>query len=79
MAIATFNNAVLQVHKATNRQKETVHYFAKLFPFQKSLKEFTFEYISGMLELREGDATDREKEMLIHSIQALELSDAFHE
>jgi hypothetical protein len=77
MAIATFNGNVLQVHKTTNRQKETLHYFVRLFPFQKSSKEFSFEYKDGNLELREGDASEREKDLMIHCIQALELSEAF--
>lgn len=79
MAIATFNGDVLQVHKTTNKQKNTLHYFLRHFPFQKSSKEFSFEYKEGHLELREGDATDRERDLLIHCIQALELSDAFYD
>jgi hypothetical protein len=78
MAVATFNGNVLQVHKTTNKQKDTLHYFLRLFPLQKSTKEFSFEYKNGNLELREGDATEREKDLMIHCIQALELSDAFY-
>ena len=77
MAIATFNGNVLQVHKASNARNQTLHYFLRLFPIQKSSKEFSFEYKNGNLELREGDATEREKELMIHCIQALELSEAF--
>jgi hypothetical protein len=77
MAIATFNGNVLQVHKTTNKKKETLHYFLRLFPFQKSSKEYSFEYKDGNLQLREGDATDREIDLMIHCIQALELSEAF--
>jgi hypothetical protein len=79
MAIATFNGNVLQVHKASNSRNQTLHYFLRLFPIQKSSKEFSFEYKNGNLELREGDATEREKELMIHCIQALELSEAFHD
>jgi hypothetical protein len=79
MAIATLNGNVLQVHKTTNKQKNTLHYFLRLFPLQKSSREFSFEYKEGHLELREGDANDREKDLLIHCIQALELSDAFYD
>jgi hypothetical protein len=79
MAIATFNGNVLQVHKTSNRQKDTLHYFLRLFPLQKSSREFTYEYKDGNLELREGAATEREKDLMIHCIQALELSEAFHD
>jgi hypothetical protein len=79
MAIATFNGDVLQVHKTTNKLKNTLHYFLRHFPSQKSSREFSFEYKEGHLELRDGDATDRERDLLIHCIQALELSGAFYD
>ena len=79
MAIATFNGNVLQVHKTTNNKKETLHYFIRFFHLLEYSREFTFEYKEGNLELREGEATDREKELIVHCIQALELSEAFHD
>ena len=79
MAIATFNGNVFQVHKISNKQKESLHYFLRFFPLLRSSMEFTFEYKDGRLELRGGEATDREKELMIHCIQALELSEAFHD
>ena len=77
MAIATVNNRVFQIRRNINRNEDFVHYHAKLFHDHEPVKEFTFEYADGTFSLRKGSATERERELIIHCIQALELSDAF--
>jgi hypothetical protein len=77
MAIATFNGTVLQVYKTTNKKKESVQYYANLFPPQAPMKEFTYEYLYGNLQLIKGSSSDEENDLLIHCIHALELSGSF--
>jgi len=75
MAIATFNGVVIQVHKKSNDDSSDYH--ARLFSDHKAMTSFILEYREGNFELVEGKANDKEKELMIRAIQALELSDAF--
>lgn len=74
MATLTFHETVLQIQKTANQLNDSVHYHLKLFPSQKPVRDFTFEYKDGNFELKKGEATDGERELFFHCIQVLELS-----
>lgn len=75
MAIATLNGIVVQVFESFFSKAESGSLRVRL-SFEKGLvREFVFEYRDQDLHLKEGIASDREKSMIIHCIQALELSD----
>ena len=77
MATASFNDIIVQVHSITSSIDESFRYYVRWFDQQKPLKELTFKYFDGNFIVIKGDASEREKDMLTHCIQALELSNAF--
>ncbi|HTL09569.1 MAG TPA: hypothetical protein VL307_14960 [Chitinophagaceae bacterium] len=77
MATAAFNDIIVQVHSNTNNTSESVRYYVRWFDGRNPLRELTFEYIEGHFLITDGNATEREADMLTHCIQALELSHAF--
>ncbi len=77
MAVITFHHIVVQVHKRISDRDNSVIYHAKTFPDQGKMTEHAFEYRDGNFGLIHGEATEQEKDLLIHSIQVLELANAF--
>jgi hypothetical protein len=75
MATATLSGVVIQVQKKGD--PDISHYHARIFFDREATSKFTLEYRDGNFELHQGMATEREKELLIHCIQALELAGAF--
>jgi hypothetical protein len=74
-----FDDTILQIHKTINDKRNIVHYYTKFFHNNNPVKEFTFEYIDGNFSVINGGATEREKALLIHCIQVMELSDPFYD
>ncbi len=77
MATAAFGNIIVQVDKKINEKEDTVYYHARLFTGPNAPKLCAFQYEDGHFILKSGTLAEREHDLSIHCIQALELALAF--